>query len=101
MTQTINLDDLMSSKEAAKLLGIKSNTLEVWRHQGRGPQFVKLGDSRQSMVRYLRSAVITWVAQRSFSSTSGYGEAVLKTTANSKIRPAKSRFFPDPHTRQQ
>ena len=76
MTQDIDLDDLLSSKEAATLLGIKSNTLEIWRHQGRSPPYLKLGDSPQSTVRYQRSAVIAWAAQRSFTSTSCHSAAV-------------------------
>ena len=28
---------------AAALLGVRPNTLEVWRHQKRGPKFYKIG----------------------------------------------------------
>lgn len=70
MSNTIDLDDFIPTKEAATLLRKKPNTLEIWRHQGKGPPFVKLGDSPQSPVLYLRSDVIAWAAQRTFTSTS-------------------------------
>lgn len=62
MSITIDLDDLMTNKEAATLLVIKPNTLEIWRHQGKGPPYLKLGDAAQSTVRYQRSAVVAWAA---------------------------------------
>jgi hypothetical protein len=72
MSNTIDLDDLLSNKEAARLLGIRPNTLEIWRVQGKGPAFLKLGDQPQSTVRYLRSTVIAWASQRAFRNTSAY-----------------------------
>ena len=33
----------VNTPKAAKILGLKSGTLEVWRHQGRGPRFKKIG----------------------------------------------------------
>ena len=44
MTTTIDLGDLLTTKEAAILLGLKANTLEIYRHQGKGPPFLKLGN---------------------------------------------------------
>ncbi len=88
MSNAIDLDDLMSSKEAATLLGIKTNTLEIWRHQGKGPPFLKLGDNPQSAVRYLRSTVVAWARQRAFSSTSAHTAAVkAKRPAGVTITP--------------
>ena len=98
MTQTIYLGDLLSNKEVATLLGIKPNTLEIWRHQGKGPPFCKIGDSRQSTVRYLRSVVIGWIAQRSFTSTSEYSVAV-RTTQDGKygVKTGKISSFCPTH----
>ena len=39
---------LLTTPEAATLLGMKPETLEIWRWAGRGPTFYKLGRS----VRY-------------------------------------------------
>ncbi len=40
--------DFMTTAQAADFLGLKKNTLEIWRFRGTGPKFVKLGRS----VRY-------------------------------------------------
>lgn len=77
MAATVNLDDLLTNEEAASLLGIKANTLEIWRHKGKGPPFIKLGDTPQAPVRYLRSKVSEWLAARSFANTSAYSPAAL------------------------
>lgn len=45
---TLQRQNLRTTEEAAKHLGMKKGTLEVWRVQGRGPRFLKLGRS----VRY-------------------------------------------------
>ena len=36
-------DKLLSREEAAKMLGVKSNTLAVWAMDGRGPAPTKIG----------------------------------------------------------
>ena len=68
-------DDLLDNEQTAALLGIKPNTLEIWRCRAKGPQFVKMGDAPQAPVRYQRSVVMEWLAQRSFASTSAYSPA--------------------------
>ena len=88
MTTPVDLNDLLETEQAAKLLGIKKNTLEIWRHRGKGPPFVKLGTSPQAPVRYLRSAVMAWLAQQSFPSTSAYSPAALMTATSHKCRSA-------------
>ena len=42
-------DQPMTESEAASRLGLKVATLRAWRHQGRGPAYVRLGRA----VRYL------------------------------------------------
>ncbi len=44
-------DTLLTTRQAAELLNLKESTLEQWRWQGKGPQFVKLG----RCVRYRRA----------------------------------------------
>jgi hypothetical protein len=70
MTSLIEMDDLLSNEQAARILGVKKNTLEIWRHKGKGPPFIKLGEHPSSPIRYQRSRVIAWVEARTFSSTS-------------------------------
>jgi predicted DNA-binding transcriptional regulator AlpA len=65
-------DELLDNEQTAALLGIKPNTLEIWRYKGRGPAFLKLGDTPQAPVRYRRSEVTEWLARRSFASTSAF-----------------------------
>ena len=43
----------LTETEAAGRLGLKVATLRAWRHQGRGPAFVRLGRA----IRYLRSDI--------------------------------------------
>jgi hypothetical protein len=69
---TVDLDDLLSNEQTATLLGIKPNTLEVWRHKGKGPVFLKLGTNPASPVRYQRSRVMTWIEANTHASTSSY-----------------------------
>lgn len=35
------MEKLLKTAEAAKILDVKTNTLEVWRSQKRGPRFIK------------------------------------------------------------
>jgi hypothetical protein len=76
-------DELLDNEQTAALLGIKPNTLEVWRCKGRGPNFCKLGETPQAPVRYHRSVVMEWLAGRSFASTTAY-------TAAASLKPQRS-----------
>lgn len=73
MTTVSNLNpDLLTNEEAAALLGIKPNTLEIWRTKGKGPTFIKMGEHKQAPIRYLRPKIYEWLERQSFSSTSAY-----------------------------
>jgi len=75
MSQLVDLNDLITSTEAAALLLIKNTTLEIWRVRGKGPAFLKFGDAPQAPVRYRRSVVLAWRDRRTFRSTSAYSRA--------------------------
>jgi hypothetical protein len=79
-------DDLLTSAETAALLGIKPNTLEIWRHKGKGPIFQKYGRTPQAPIRYRRSTVMEWLERQSFSSTSGYSPAALSNLKSNNRR---------------
>lgn len=64
--------DLLTNEEAAALLGIKPNTLEIWRTKGKGPEFIKMGPNKQDPIRYLRAKIFEWLERQSFRSTSAY-----------------------------
>lgn len=57
---------ILTNVETAELLGLKPNTLERWRLQGRGPTFRKLGRA----VRYVEADVLAWLDAQSRRSTS-------------------------------
>lgn len=64
----------LTTQEAADFLRLKKNTLEVWRVQGRGPIYLKLG----SRVLYEQEALETFAAanrKRSTSDLLGAGAA--------------------------
>ncbi len=62
-------DHFLTTHEAAKYLRLKKNTLEIWRVQGRGPEFVKFG----RLVRYRFSALENYVSTCTHNNTSQYG----------------------------
>lgn len=86
MNTTVDLDDLLTTKEAATLYGVKPNTFEIWRHKGRGPPFIRLGDGPCAPVRYVRSVLMEWLASRSFNSTSAYSPAALASAKANSCR---------------
>ena len=75
MTTAVQLDELLTNEQTAMLLGIKPNTLEIWRCKGKGPAFIKLGNHPSSPIRYQRSRVLAWVEGCTHSSTSSYTAA--------------------------
>ena len=50
----------LTSKQFAERIGISSESLDIWRCQGKGPTYVKLGPGKKSAVRYRLSDVIAW-----------------------------------------
>lgn len=59
---------LLTNGETAKLLGLKPNTLEIWRWQGKGPVYRKVG----RLVRYVESDVLEWLDAQARQNTSQY-----------------------------
>ncbi|MES2279944.1 MAG: helix-turn-helix domain-containing protein [Pseudomonadota bacterium] len=57
---------LLTNNETANLIGLKSSTLEVWRWQGKGPAYRKVG----RLVRYVEADVIAWLDGQTRTSTS-------------------------------
>jgi len=51
--------DLLDDHEVARLLSVAVATLRNWRCLGRGPRYVRLGESR--MVRYKRADVEAYI----------------------------------------
>lgn len=58
---------LLTTPQAAEFLGgIKTNTLEIWRGQGRGVPYIKIG----RLVRYKVEDLEKYLADQTRSSTS-------------------------------
>ncbi|WP_417455909.1 helix-turn-helix transcriptional regulator [Kordiimonas sp.] len=57
--------DMLTTHEAARLLGLAPSTLNKWRLYGLGPRFVKLGRA----VRYRRPDVDAYLASHTHTST--------------------------------
>jgi excisionase family DNA binding protein len=58
--------EFMTTKQAAALIGLKPNTLEIWRLRGGGPRYIKFGRA----VRYRQSDLETYIESQTRESTS-------------------------------
>jgi len=63
--------------DAAAMLGIAPITLRIWRCEGKGPKFTKLGTGRNAPVVYQLADIQAWIDEHKFQSTTGYSPAVL------------------------
>ena len=59
MTQEFNVN-VIDEKKASKVLGVAVQTLRNWRHQRRGPVYIKMGRS----VRYQVGDLINYATQQ-------------------------------------
>lgn len=50
--------DLVTTEEAAKIIGSTPATMAVWRHQGRGPKFCKIQRSVRYYLPHLKEFVL-------------------------------------------
>ena len=50
-------DELLTTKQVAKLLTVSQATLESWRSGGGGPRYCRIG----KLIRYRRSALQQWL----------------------------------------
>jgi predicted DNA-binding transcriptional regulator AlpA len=51
-------DTLLPEREAASLLGYTARSLQIWRHQKKGPPFIKLYNRS---IRYRRKDLMNWI----------------------------------------
>lgn len=76
-------DDLLTAEQAAKRLGLAKQTLAQWRHEGRGPEFVKLGRA----VRYPSDALDRWLSTRQRGGEPPHGDdSPGDATSSSRVR---------------
>jgi predicted DNA-binding transcriptional regulator AlpA len=53
-------ESLLKEKDVAELIDVHQFTLSVWRRNGQGPEYIKIGKN----VRYRRSAIDEWLEDR-------------------------------------
>lgn len=59
-------NDFLTTRQAAAIVGLKPNTLEIWRLRGTGPKYIKFGRA----VRYRQSDLETYIEAQTRQSTS-------------------------------
>jgi predicted DNA-binding transcriptional regulator AlpA len=57
---------LLTNAQTAELMGLRPSTLEIWRLQGKGPPYRKIG----RLVRYSEAEVLAWIDDQIYTSTS-------------------------------
>lgn len=66
-----DINEMLSTDEAAKLLGLRPQTLRIWRIKGVGPIYVRLSRSAlMGRVGYRMSDIEAWISEHSFRHTS-------------------------------
>lgn len=70
-------NDPLTETDAAARLGLKVATLRAWRHQGRGPAFVRLGRA----IRYLTTDIDAFLHANRHSSTANRESDLSSATA--------------------
>jgi predicted DNA-binding transcriptional regulator AlpA len=60
-TAAIADDQLISTKQLAALFGVSEQWVEITRHRGEGPKWVKISER---CIRYRMAAVIAWLQER-------------------------------------
>lgn len=63
---------LLNEKQAASFLGFTHRTLQMWRLQGGGPTFLKIG---KKSVRYMLKDLVEWAESQRRISTSDTSES--------------------------
>lgn len=66
---------LLTTSEAAKVLGVQAQTMRAWRLSGRGPAYVRLGAGKFARACYTREEIDRWIAARTFTSTANESQS--------------------------
>lgn len=54
---------VLNQKQTAEVLGVSSSTLESWRKEGVGPEYIKQGDpAKKGRVMYPKTALAVWLS---------------------------------------
>jgi hypothetical protein len=61
-------DFLLTVDQAALFLAVSASTLNHWRSDGKGPPFIKLGDTGRATIRYRMGDLNSYVSSNTFTS---------------------------------
>ena len=67
---------VLTSREAAAHLGVQPQTLRKWRVSGKGPTYIRLGNSPRARVAYRLRDLDQWLDARSYESTAAETVAI-------------------------
>jgi DNA-binding transcriptional MerR regulator len=76
------MEKLLSTAEAARILGLVPQTLRIWRSRGGGPAYVRYGGPR-GRVYYHPEDLNKWLEDRKAENTSE--ETVRDTSTNEEV----------------
>jgi len=65
----MDLENLLTTKEAARKLGYSHKTLEAWRPEGRGPDYFRLPNGH---IRYSLDDLLAWVGGNKWSNSNAH-----------------------------
>lgn len=57
-------EEFLTPEAESALLGVKVETLTMWRHRMQGPPYLKVGVGGRKMIRYPKSLTMAWMASR-------------------------------------
>ena len=57
-------EELLNPREVHRDYGFSPETLANWRWAGRGPAYIKTSPGRGGRIKYKRSAIEQWLAER-------------------------------------
>ena len=63
-------NELITTRELAAWIHKEPQTIRLWRIQGRGPRFIRLGPNRRGRVAYDPADVQAWLDSSKYGSTS-------------------------------
>lgn len=55
------MTEWLTTKEVARMLGVRPDTVRRWRSEGHGPQATRFTDTARPRVWYAKSDVIRWM----------------------------------------
>ncbi|MEM6474658.1 MAG: helix-turn-helix domain-containing protein [Pseudomonadota bacterium] len=82
----MDLEPLLTTAEAAPVIGVSAGTLENWRVNGYGPRFIKSG----RRVVYDPTDIEAWKNENRFQSTSEANQPVTSTFGEDHLLKSKS-----------